>query len=360
MRVLVPIYNNELFIREVIKSYTSLCEVGTSFENFWMTKGDYEIIHLHWPEYLFKWQVPTDLELILLERILKEWSAKGAKIVITRHNYLPHQPNPEQFEQLYQTTYTHADAIIHLGQFSIQEYQDRYKFSFNKNQTHAYIPHPIFTQYPNAVSRIEARKKLNIGKDTVVMLVFGEVRKASEKNLILKSFDVLEAKDKLLIVPRWKFSLEKEPVNRLKWFKIMNSKRYRLFDEFVRDDEVQYYFNASDFVFLPRLDTLNSGVPFLAAVFSKPVVGVGTGNVGEFLQAINMPTFSELDEGSLAKALKNVMDIHEAEKYYASITKSHSSSEIGDKHFQFFKQISSTKRPNVNTIGHNLCNHTRL
>jgi len=201
MRVLVPVYDEQLFITEVMNSYNSLCTVETSFENFWLNKGTYDVIHLHWPEYLFKWKPPTDIELLLLEKILKNWQENGAKIVITRHNYLPHSPNPERFETLYEVIYKTVDAVIHLGAYSIKEYKIRYDGLLPKKQVQAHIPHPIFTNYPNTVTKSEARQHLNIGKDTVVMLVFGEVRKASEKNLVLEAFDAIDTKDKLLIAP---------------------------------------------------------------------------------------------------------------------------------------------------------------
>ena len=45
---------------------------------------------------------------------------KWAKIVITRHNYLPHQPNPERFETLYEVVYKNVDAVIHLGKRTVK------------------------------------------------------------------------------------------------------------------------------------------------------------------------------------------------------------------------------------------------
>ena len=63
---------------------------------------------------------------ILLEKVLKNWQENGAKIVITRHNYLPHSQNPERFETLYEVIYKTVDAVIHLGAYSIKEYKIRY------------------------------------------------------------------------------------------------------------------------------------------------------------------------------------------------------------------------------------------
>lgn len=337
MRVLVPVYDDQLFITEVIKSYNSLCTVETSFEDFWLNKGTYDVIHLHWPEYLFKWKLPTDIELLLLEKVLKNWQEKGTKIVITRHNYLPHSPNPERFETLYEVIYKTVDAVIHLGAYSIKEYKIRYDGLLPKKQVQAHIPHPIFTNYPNTVTKSEARQHLNIGKDTVVMLVFGEVRKASEKNLVLEAFDAIDTKDKLLIAPGWKFSKTKEPINSLKWLKVKKSKKYRITKEFITKQRVQYYFKAANFVFLPRIDTLNSGVPFLAAVFNTPVVGCNTGNITQVLKENGMPCFSLKNSSQLAEVIKSVDKIDSKQQHYGNMIEAAMSLVIGKKHLSLFK-----------------------
>ena len=319
MKVLVPVYKEQLFITEVIKSYEPYCEVDTSFNTFWLTQGNYDIIHLHWPELFFKWQLPKDLELLLLERVLKEWQQKGTKIVVTRHNYLPHGPNPERYEPLYTLIYNHVNAVIHMGKYSEKEYLQRYKGLIPKNQVQAYIQHPIFTNYPNTVTKSEARQHLNIGKDTVVMLVFGEVRKASEKNLVLEAFDAIDTKDKLLIAPGWKFIKTKEPINSLKWLKVKQSKKYRITQEFIKNQRVQYYFKAANFVFLPRTDTLNSGVPFLAAFFNTPIVGCKTGNITQVLKENGMPIFTHCSKSELGAALKQVLAIDYVQGDYFTV-----------------------------------------
>lgn len=339
MKVLVPKYQDALFIDEVIKSYTSTCQVVTSFETFWLNQGSYDIIHLHWPEYLFKWEVPTDTELLFLERVLTEWQQKGTKIVVTRHNYLPHGPNPKRYVPLYNLVYANVDAVIHMGTYSEVDYLERYKSHIPKWQVQAQIPHPIFTNYPNTINKEAARKQLQIKQNTTVMLVFGEVRKAVEKNLVLKAFDAIEDKNKLLLAPGWKFSKTKEPINRLKWLKVKLSKKYRITQEFIPNDMVQYYFKAANFVFLPRTDTLNSGVPFLAAVFNTPMVGCQTGNITEILKANGMPCFNvekfEQIKIAINQALLNKEDISN----YTLIKRDNQAKAIGKKHIELFSYL---------------------
>jgi len=349
MKVLVPQHRPELFITEIIKSYETHVDVHTSFQDFWLNQGDYDVIHLHWPEYLFKWKVPTDTELLLLARVMEEWQQKGTKIAVTRHNYLPHRPNAVDYIPLYDLIYKTVDAVIHMGQHSEQEYKQRYQELMPQNQLHVQIPHPIFTNYPNTVTREEARAHLKIGPETKVMLVFGTVRTASEKNLILKAFDAMKQKNKLLLAPGWKFSEGKEPVNRLKWFFVKRSKKYRISKEFIEDERVQYYFNAADFVFLPRINTLNSGVPFLAAVFKTPIIGIDQGNISEVLKCYGkgvkkngvISFFKDLN----SKLLKD----HVPTDY--DILYNNQQNQVGLLYLKLFKHLTMINSSSINNLG---------
>ena len=171
------------------------------------------------------------------------------------------------------------------------------------------------------------------------MLVFGEVRKASEKNLVLEAFDAIDTKDKLLIAPGWKFSKTKEPINSLKWLKVKQSKKYRITQEFIKNQRVQHYFMAANFVFLPRIDTLNSGVPFLAAVFNTPVVGCNTGNITQVLKESGMPIFTHSSKSKLAEAIKQAITIGCEQKNYTKMYDTGNADIIGERHMNLFSSL---------------------
>ena len=193
--------------------------------------------------------------------------------------------------------------------------------------------------YPNTVNKKEARRHLTIAEKTIVMLVFGEVRKASEKNLVLEAFDAIDTKDKLLIAPGWKFSKTKEPINSLKWLKVKQSKKYRITQEFIKNQRVQHYFMAANFVFLPRIDTLNSGVPFLAAVFNTPVLGCNTGNITQVLKESGMPIFTHSSKSKLAEAIKQAITIGCEQKNYTKMYDTGNADIIGERHMNLFSSL---------------------
>lgn len=310
MRILVPSFDNEVYLSEFCLHLGKMCEVDKSYYNFWTLTGNYDIIHIHWPEYLFKWRVPTDTEFLLLEKTLKDWRGIS-RIVVTRHNYHPHYIDNEAFRKLYELVYSYADAVVHLGNFSKEEYKIRYKdMHFAERQLHEVIPHHIFTTYPDTVSSIESRKVLRIPEKAWVMLAFGRIQSADEKNLVINAFRSVKKPQKLLLAPGWRFTGEKEPVNRIAWFYVKHSRQYNIFLRNLPTEEVQYYFKSANLAIIPRVATLNSGLPFLCAAFFTPFIGPDTGNIREMCDLAKMQVFNPTVPQSLADTIKNANEMH--------------------------------------------------
>jgi len=331
MKVLIvaDIETGGVFIDEFVYHLKQFTSVEVSIELFLNKKSKFDVIHIHWPEYIFNWQLPTLKQIQKLKDALIFWK-KRAKIVVTRHNYHPHSGQNKQFEELYTIVYSFVDLVIHLGEFSKQEYLNRYRnYDFIKTQLHEVIFHPYFISYPNVVSKIEAREKLNIKLNSIVFLVFGKIRNKAEKNYILDFFEKVSFPNKLLLVPRWysdkRPSIKKTPLKWIKWYfntkNLLNNPNLLLFNNFIENDEAQFYFNAADFVFLPRLNSLNSGVIPLAFLFNKVVISLKQGNITEMLKnnrgVLLKSTKKQEIKQQLKEAMKNKEIIEEKTEHFA-------------------------------------------
>ena len=109
--------------------------------------------------------------------------------------------------------------------------------------------------------------------------------------------------------------------------------------DFITKQRVQYYFKAANFVFLPRIDTLNSGVPFLAAVFNTPIVGCKTGNITQVLKENGMPIFIHNSSAELAEAIKQVITIGCKQENYETMFDASNALIIGKGHMNFFVSL---------------------
>lgn len=289
-------------------------DVVWDFHEFWNCKNHYDIVHLHWPEYLsdevesylFK-STPLPKELWdRLKNSLEYWK-KHSTIIYTRHVQYPHRRHDEEFLKLYRFVTSYCDTVVHFANFSVRQFKEFYPEHINIR--HIVIPHHNYASLPNNSDKFSARRKLGINEKDNVMLVFGLI-KDNERELINKAFDCIPGKYKVLLAPKWEVKRRKIGYIRLrelvwkfeKWLAKQNRRR-RIDKGFISEDEAHYYLNAADFLFIPRTNELNSGNITLGFTFGLVVVGKSDSDIGEILQETNNPTFEVGNDESLKSAI---------------------------------------------------------
>ncbi|MCC9168230.1 hypothetical protein [Pontibacter harenae] len=318
MKILIAVPNNteNSYTDDLAKGLSLLTECKTSIFEFWCENNFYDVVHIHWPEILFEWKEPTDKQLNLLESRLQHWSKK-AKIICTRHNLHPHYRDTKAFLKLYDIVYSYCNGVIHLGEFSKTEYLTRYKNNyFIRPQQQFVIPHQLYPNLPNLHSVTSARKKIGIGKEQKVMLVFGALRDKEEFDIVLDSFRNLNIKNKCLIANRWYTHKQigfRNPLAKFKQFRqdvsfAFNSS-YKLFNKFTTREENEILFKTSNVVLIPRKKALNSGNLALGFGYGKVVVGSSFGNIGEILQRTGNPTYNDYDHVSVSNAIERGFEL---------------------------------------------------
>ena len=274
--------------------------VAWSADDFWTAEGRFDIVHIHWPQALFGW---SDIDKECTERLLKkidEIHDEGGVVFYTRHNSAPHNCSNPYSIALNKIVEGSSDVIVHLGENSHQECENKYL-----NTKHCVIPHHAYDWYPRDMGRHEARKRLNLDRCTPVVLSFGEFRSEGERLLLAESCRGLGLKINLLApMLHVRANGEGDPVfdgriqNMLQGLFPMQPKGR------VKDIDVPVYFMAADVVFIQRLEILNSGNVSLAFHFGKVVVGPDCGNVGAILKTTGNPTFDPSDPKSAIEALR--------------------------------------------------------
>ncbi len=328
---------------------------------FWNQEGDFDVVHLHFPEYLtFEIQESyktglTDELIEATEQRLRHWSQRS-RIVVTRHVLLPHDAlHDPQWEKMYEIFYRYAHGVVHFAQASIDEFEQRYQdtdFVYGPPQ-HVIVPHHNYGSLPNHISRSEARKKLGIADDRKVMLVFGSIRNREETNLICNAFKTLKLKNKLLLVSKWREELADVSWIRLKYW-IRDAKRlfyklhpsYRFNYDFVEEEDTQLYLNAADVLFIPRLKVLNSGNITLGMTYGLPVVGPNSWDVGELLTETGNSVFDPEHPHTASEAVKeafHLAEVGEIGKANQKLAESQwSPSQCGESYIELFRRVSAT------------------
>lgn len=288
-------------------------EVVTSVDEFWNNAAAYDLVHLQWPEELFGWRYPSPREVEALAEHLRMLRERGIPIVYTRHNARPHKGDA-CLTEAYRLCEEHADAVVHLGEYSRREFLAA---SPGSQQLQAVIPHHIYEGiYDEDLSRDQARQKLGIPADAVVMLAFGAFRHAHERRLTWRAFRGMRSRRKFLLAPRlWPYTLNGSHHRGVKRFVTrMLYRAAHATEKFLRlritapeglipDADLPAYFTAADVVFIQRTDILNSGNVPQAFAFGRVVAGPSTGNNGEILAATGNPVFDPADDASVDRAL---------------------------------------------------------
>ena len=179
-------------------------EVVCSVEEFRSNAADYDIVHLQWPEELFRWKAPAPADVETLEQQLQTLKNNGIPLIYTRHNTLPHHGNPLVTEA-YGLVERYADAIVHLGDCSLREFTAAHPDS---EQLQVVIPHHIYEGlYDMDITRNAGRRALGIPADRLVVLAFGAFRHAEERRLVWGAFRRLHYPAKFLLAPRlWPYT----------------------------------------------------------------------------------------------------------------------------------------------------------
>jgi hypothetical protein len=356
----IPLPGNR-FLVDLNAGLSRHCEVTHSSDEFWDMRGDYDVVHLHFPEYMtFEMQsayregLSEDLRRRVEER-LRHW-ADRSRIVVTRHVLLPHDAvHDPRWEEMYETVYSHADGVVHFANASVEEFGERYartRFYRGHMPEHAVIPHQNYASLPSGITRAEARRKLGIRQGAAVMLAFGAIRSRAESDLVMNTFRGLDVKGKVLLASRWR----EEPAN-VSWIRlqrwIRNAKRlwyrvhpaYRFNYSFVSEEDTQDYLAACDVLFIPRLRVLNSGNIALGMTFGRVVAGPDSWDVGEILRATGNPVFDpghpETAREAVTTGFRLAAEGATGEANRRVALEQWDSTTCADSYFRFFEHLTS-------------------
>lgn len=349
MKVLIvaKLNSGNTYIDSLSKGVKKLLkDVTISEDKFWDNNTNYDLIHVHWIENLFGWNIEniTEDDYVKLKFRLNILKNSKTKVIITYHNEYPHNlHNNILIKKIYHLFFKHVNGMIHLGNYSLNYFKKRHN-ALSENMSHVVINHGNYLNLKNDISKQRAREILKIPKEKFVFLSFGGCRKIEERNLMLNAFQSSNIKEKLLL-SKWslqgksRFAVT-EKLKR-KWLNL--NKQYRLFDLFVAEKDIQIYLNACDVMVIPRTESLNSGLVFLGFSFGKILVGPNIGNITEVIQDNNNILFNPNQKESLRTAMEKAYQLKDTGIQYNNlkyVRDKCSWDVISQSHFEFYKNTT--------------------
>jgi beta-1,4-mannosyltransferase len=306
-RVLIPSDNFDWGANFAI-GYRSLGFDATCGKiNFELETGDFDLLHILWPEEFTGWRAPTSAQVDSIFARLDRW-ARRSRIIVTVANLYPHRnSNDPQFRRLYTGFYERAEVIHHTSHTSKDLVCREYPSIAERN-------HMVRLGYnyerllpPRPSDRAHARRALGLKSDQTIFLVFGALRFWEEVRLLQSAFGRARVPNKLLLV-RASYA-EEGPVwrqrwRRWRWREWQRSRGVRSLVERVPDSELPTLFNASDAVVVLRQNSMSSGVPSMAMTFGRFVIAPSVGAIPEYLAGTGNALYDPRSPENLARAME--------------------------------------------------------
>lgn len=235
--------------------------------------GRGDTLHVHWTTPIAQ-QAQSEAEaarrVARLERLFAGLRSRGAKLVWTVHNRLPHELTfPELEVRLYRLLASSADAIHIMAPHTPAAISDVATVDPRKIRQ---IAHPSYEGvYDTGITRTQARASFEISEHERAVLFLGQIRpykgvddlaRATARANARRGGDlVLMLAGAVKEMPRAEFAAslptEQRTISHL---------------GFVDDADIARWFRAADVACFPYRAILNSGSVHLAATFRVPVI----------------------------------------------------------------------------------------
>ncbi|HEY40916.1 MAG TPA: glycosyltransferase family 4 protein [Dehalococcoidia bacterium] len=348
--IFIPDYSKGNPYQKALTDALSKYDVSVNFGNivgtfkmpreFWgWRKAD--VLHLHWqhPFLLAHSRMKTILRAVFFITGLLLLKVFRVRVVWTVHNITSHDTRFRSFELFFCKLLAKlCNRIITHGPSARQAVINEYKLTNNSKVV--VIPHGNYIGcYKNSIGQKQARKQLGLENKDLIFLYFGQIRPYKGIIELIEAFGGLgTSNEKLLVVGQPQNS---EAARTLAQKYEANHKIGMIFD-FVPDDDIQIYMNATDVIVLPYKDILTSGTALLAISFGKPVIAPATGCIPDVLDAEGSFLYDPSDKEGLLKAMQlaSGADLKEMGKHNLQLAKKYNWGDIAKKTSAVYKECS--------------------
>ena len=245
------------------------------------------IWHIHWIDSFFRgtllrFGVEKELFLISLARfsgfliVLSLVRFFKLRIIWSVHNVCSHEYGGSSFEKwVTKLLLTFSDKVTGFNAYICKQLADQYDF----HETVLMRQGLYEGCYPDNILRADARKKLSIPENDFVLLMFGALQEYKGVDVLIKAFASYEFEHTTLIIA----GSSKNCPEYGKFLRKLAScnEKIALYDRYIADDEVQYFFRAADYTIYPYRQIANSGTIFLSLTFGVPIIVSDKGGVRE-------------------------------------------------------------------------------
>lgn len=227
---------------------------------------------------------------------------KKSRVVCIADNIIPHEKRPGD------TVFTRyflgaVDAFITMSEKVLDDLR-----SFTSQKRAKFIPHPLYDNFGEKVTRTIARQRLGLNENDRIVLFFGFIRRYKGLDILLDAIKILKEDAainhtphvKLLIAGEF-YESDKPYLQQLKDNDIEDAVILRT--AFIPDNEVKFYLCAADAVIQPYRNATQSGVTPLAYHFEIPMIITRVGGLTAMVPDGRVGLVASPDAASVAEKI---------------------------------------------------------
>lgn len=242
-------------------------------------------------------------------RIIKK--NKHTKIVCIADNIVPHEKRigDKAFTSFFIKP---VDAFVLMSEKVLSDL-----CLFTTTKKAVLVRHPLYDNFGEKISKVEARKQLAISNEQKVVLFFGFIRKYKGLDILLDAMKEIQNSKfkiqslKLLIAGEF-YEDRKTYDEQIARLGIKDNLILRT--DFIPDSEVKNYFCAADVVIQPYRNATQSGVTPLAYHFEIPMIVTNVGGLPQMVPDNKAGLVAEPTAASLAQKITEYFD--KGENYF--------------------------------------------
>jgi glycosyltransferase involved in cell wall biosynthesis len=239
-------------------------------------------------------------------RIVK-WN-KHTKIVCIADNIIPHEKRPG--DNIFTKYFIKPiDAFITMSEKVLSDLD---LFS-TKNKKRLFIPHPLYDNFGDILSKKEAIEKLDLDPSFSYLLFFGFIRAYKGLDLLIQAMKLISNPNVKLIIAGEFYGESQHYYQLIENLNLHD--KIILKTNFITDSEVKYYFCASDLVVQPYKSATQSGVTPLAYHFEIPMVVTNVGGLTAMVPDGKVGLIAEPNPESIASKINDFFQNQNAEEF---------------------------------------------
>ncbi len=223
-------------------------------------------------------------------------------VIAITDNIIPHEKRPGD-KQLTQYFINQCDGFITMSREVLQQLS-----LFTTTEKKAFLPHPVYNIFGDAIRKVDARKNLLLSADDKIVLFFGFIRTYKGLQMLLDAMSderIRNRKIKLLVAGEF-YEDDKPYHEKIENLNLKQS--VILHTVFIDKERVKDYFCAADMVIQPYMSATQSGITQIAYHFERPMLVTNVGGLAEIVTDKRVGYVTETNPTSIADAIFDFYD----------------------------------------------------